>query len=252
MSDVNEIVELAENVKEFTVENLETIKEKLQSIVDNPTDLIRYATLAKPLKNFIKEKAPFLYPSWQFWDNVDKFFNSGILNDNDKKKLIDKLSSDKNKNKVGKKIIGIIEKVETDKKLVYIINATKSLVDDKIEFPIYFRICHTISQTLEEDLQFLNNHIDKKAISYSIEVNGLIASGLAYNRGIGENDAPSYAFNEFAKVVNEYALKGDGQKRIEEFNLNKPPQTTFLTTNDIANEEDVQKMFEEIFSDNSK
>ena len=249
--DVEKVVALATEVKEFTADNLPSVIEKLQSIYDDPTELVQYASLASPIKNFLKAKAPFLYPSWRFWNNVDAFFNSGVLDENDKKKLIDKLSNDKNKNDSGKEIINIINKINTDKKMAYILNATKVLLtNDSLDLPLYFRICRTIFNTLEEDLEFLSHNIEKNSIKYSIKVNGLMTTGLVYDKGLSEDNSPSYAFNEFAKVVYEYALKGNGEKKIEEFNLNRPPQTSFLTTADIATDEEMNKMLDEVFGNN--
>ena len=78
------------------------------------------------------------------------------MSDDDKRKLIGKMSSEKEKQKVGKKIINLIGKVDTDKKLAYIINATKAWIGDIIDRPQYFRICHIISASPDEDLQFLS------------------------------------------------------------------------------------------------
>lgn len=150
--------------------DLETIKTPVNFAYDF-LSIVGCASSAKQIKDFLREKAPLLYPEWKFWDNIDKFFNSGILSDDDKRKLIGKMSIEKEKQEVGRKIIDLIGKVDTDKKLVYIINATKAWVDDVIDRPQYFRICHVISASLDEDLQFLSEHIDDTGdIPYSIEI----------------------------------------------------------------------------------
>lgn len=243
--DFEEVVALVAEVKELTADNLQSVIEKLQNIYVDPTELIKYAGWASPIKNFLKAKIPFLYPSWRFWNNVDVFFNSGVLSDSDKKKLIDKLLSNENKNDSGKEIINIINKIDNDKKIAYVLNATKVLLkNDSIKLSLYFRICHTILNTLEEDLQFLHRKIDEPSIKYSIEVNGLIIAGLAYNQGGSKDDSQDYAFTEFAKVIDEYALKGNGEKKIEEFNINKSPQTNFLTENSIPTKDEVQQILD--------
>ncbi len=183
-----------------------------------------FASSAKQIKDILREKAPFLYREWKFWDNIDKFFNSGILSDDDKRKLIGKLSSEKEKQEVGRKIIDFIGKIDTDKKLVYIINATKAWVDDAIDRPQYFRICHIISASLDEDLQFLSEHIDDTGdIPYSIEVNGLQTTGLACHKAMDKEGNPLYVFTPLSRAVNEYAIKGAGANAIENFNINEPP-----------------------------
>ena len=135
--------------------DLETIK-SLAPLGQYTYDLLSIVgclSSAKHIKDLLRKKAPFLYHEWKFWDNIDKFFNSGILSDDDKRKLIGKMSSEKEKKEVGRKIIDLIGKVDTDKKLVYIINATKAWIDDAIDRSQYFRICHVISASLDEDLQ---------------------------------------------------------------------------------------------------
>lgn len=237
MEDLNEIKEIVVTVKDEIIEKMET----LRGFLENPVDFIKYASLAKEIKNLIKEKAPFLYPEWKFWDNIDKFFNNGILSDDDKRKLIGKMSNEKEKKEVGRKIIDLIGKVDTDKKLVYIINATKAWINDAIDRSQYFRICHVISASLDEDLQFLSEHIDDTGdIPYSIEINGLQTTGLACNNATDKEGYPLYIFTPLSRAVNEYAIKGAEANAIENFNINEPP------IKEIS-DEDFQKMINGIF-----
>ncbi|MBQ3726467.1 MAG: hypothetical protein II902_05350 [Selenomonadaceae bacterium] len=240
MEDLNEIKEIVVTVKDEIIDKMET----LRGFLENPVDFIKYASLAKEIKNLIKEKAPFLYPEWKFWDNIDKFFNSGILSDDDKRRLIGKLSNEKEKKEVGRKIIDLIGKIDTDKKLVYIINATKAWINDAIDRSQYFRICHVISASLDEDLQFLSEHIDDTGdIPYSIEINGLQTTGLACHTNMDKEGNPLYVFTPLSRAVNEYAIKGAEANAIENFNINEPP---FKGTSD----EEVQKMIDGIFGKN--
>ena len=232
--------------------SLEEIVKFFQVFIDNPfssfSNVLTIGQLIIGIKNYLKKNCPFLYSEWKFWDNMDKFFNSGILTEDDKRKLIDKLSNDKTSAETGKKIIALIGKTDTDQKLACILNATKALANNLIELNIYFRICNSVLNTLEEDLQFLKSHIEENTIDYSISVGGLITVGLACHRGIIEGNSKSYAFTELAKIVNEYALKGDGRKRIEEFKLNESPQNTFS----VATDEEVAEHLDEIFNQATK
>ena len=145
---------------------------------------------------------------------------------------------------LGKLIIDFIGKVDTDKKLVYIINATKAWIDDAIDLPQYFRICQIISTSLDEDLQFLSEHIDDSGyILYSIEINGLQTTRLACNNATDKEGYPLYIFTPLSCAVNEYAIKGAEANAIENFNINEPP------IKEIS-DEDFQKMIDEIFSKN--
>lgn len=222
--------EITDNISGTLIENLskdEALK-ILQIFIKAPfsslSNMLTVAQLAIYIKNHLKKKMPWLYSEWKFWDNIDKFFNSGILSDDDKRKLIGKLSNEKEKQEVGRKIIDLIGKVDTDKKLVYIINATKAWIDDVIDRPQYFRICHVISASLDEDLQFLSEHIDDSGdIPYSIEINGLQTTGLACHTNMDKEGNPLYVFTPLSRAVNEYAIKGAGANAIENFNINEPP-----------------------------
>lgn len=242
--------EITDNISGTLIENLskdEALK-ILQIFIEAPfsslSNMLTVAQLAIYIKNHLKKKMPWLYSEWKFWDNIDKFFNSGILSDDDKRKLIGKLSNEKEKKEVGRKIIDLIGKVDTDKKLVYIINATKAWINDAIDRSQYFRICHVISVSLDEDLQFLSEHIDDTGdIPYSIEINGLQTTGLACHTTTDKEGNPLYVFTPLSRAVNEYAIKGAEANAIENFNINEPP---FKGTRD----EDVQKMIDGIFGKN--
>ena len=100
-----------------------------------------------------------------------------------------------------------IEKAETNQKIDYIISATRNFIIGNIEKDIYFRICHAIMNTIDEDLKFLADNIDMEDIPESLYTRGLLSSGLLYQSiidGNGENNA--YSFTEIAYLVDEYAV----------------------------------------------
>lgn len=214
--------------------------------------LVGCASSAKQVKDFLRNKAPFLYSDWKFWDNVDKFFNSGVLSEEDKQKWIEKVSNTKNPVDTGNEIIGIIKKIETDKKLTYILRATKNLANDAISLPEYLRVCHVVMNTLEEDLQFLKDYINEEKIPYSLEVGGLIVLGLAYHTGVSEDNIPEYSFTALAKIVNGYAINGDALNKIETFNLNDPEKNVFFMTHAHITEEDIESIFDGTYEPSKK
>lgn len=246
MDNLEEFKELVCNGKELVVNNIQSLKEICQSILDDPIDIIRYASVLTSIKNFIKEKAPFLYPDWKFWDNVDKFFNGGMLSDKDKQKFIEKLADAGKANDNGKRLIDIISKIDTDKKLAYILNATKALLNEKVTLSRYFRICHIVINTLEEDLQFLKAHIHEENLLYSVEISGLAVSGLAYVSGFREKEVLNYSFTPLAKAVNECALIGEVHL-VSSFNLDESPKTKFFST-----DEEFSEMLDDVFGKNVK
>lgn len=246
MDNLEEFKELICNGKELVVNNIQSLKEICQSILDDPINIIRYAPVLTQIKDCIKAQAPFLYPTWKFWNNVDKFFNGGMLSNEDKQKLIKKLSSDKNKNETVEKIITIIKNIDANRKMAYILNSTKALANDRITLTEYFRICHVIMNTLDEDLQFLKAHIHEEDLLYSVEISGLVVSGLAYVSGFREKEVLNYSFTPIAKAVNECALIGE-VNLISSFNLDESPQTKFFAT-----DEEFSAMLDDVFGKNVK
>ena len=249
MDNLEEFKELICNGKELVVNNIQSLKEICQSILDDPINIIRYAPVLTQIKDCIKAQAPFLYPTWKFWNNVDKFFNGGMLSNEDKQKLIKKLSSDKNKNETVEKIITIIKNIDANRKMAYILNSTKALANDRITLTEYFRICHVIMNTLEEDLQFLKTHVKDDVVEYYVEVGGLMTSGLAYHTSVGDDNKPRYKFTDLAKLVNSCAINGDALNRIEDFNLNDPAKNVSFEINEKITVEEIQNIFDGTYSD---
>lgn len=250
LNAIDTVKQILGDNKEVLASGDEIIKSILGLTLNTPIDfinLVSYTFLAKQVTEELRKKAPFLHPTWMFWNNIDKFFQGGVLNDKDKQKLIDKLSSSKKPNDTGNELIGIISKIETDSKMTYILNTTKALANAHITLNEYFRICHVVMNTLEEDLQFLKAHIDEKKVKYSIEVGGLMTAGIVYDSGLSESSGVRYSFNELAEMINAYALMGNGENAIREFDIDKPPQTIFLTRDNVATNEEISKMLDNVF-----
>lgn len=226
------------------LETINTMTNTGQQYLQDGLSLIGWASSAKQINDFLRQKAPFLYSDCKFWGNMDKFFNGGILSYDDKQKLIEKLSDIKNNYENEKRFLDLISKVDTDKKLVYILNATNALLNDKITLSIYFRICHVVINTLEEDLQFLKAHVNDEKIPYSVEVGGLITAGLAYHTGVDDDNIPRYSFTELAKLIHNCTITNEISNRIEDFNLNEPSQNVFFTTHSPITKEDIQSIFD--------
>lgn len=63
MENLEELKELVCNGKELAVNNIQSLKEICQSILDDPINIIRYAPVLTQIKDCIKAKVPFLYPA---------------------------------------------------------------------------------------------------------------------------------------------------------------------------------------------
>ena len=99
--------------------------------------------------------------------------------------------------------MNFIDRAETQQKIRYIINATRCLLTDFIDLPTFFRICHAITHTLDEDLVFLRNHIKETDLPYSQFTQGLLTSGLMYQSVIDGNGEQKYSFTPIAQIVDQ-------------------------------------------------
>lgn len=160
-------------------------------------------------------KSPFLFREKMFYSKLEKFINGVYLDEKDKDKLRKKLAENENDTENVMRLISCIDKIDTEQKINYLINATRCLINDYIDRNVFFRICHIIMNTVEEDLLFLQTHIvdDNESYDYSINVQGLLTSGLVYTSVMDVNGHSQYAFLELAKILDQYSLSSDDVNR---------------------------------------
>lgn len=158
-------------------------------------------------------KAPFFIREQIFWTKMEAFLNGVFLNESDSLELGEKLAEDGEKHEVALRLLDIIDKAETLKKIQFIINATHCLRSGLINRTEYFRICHLIVTTLEEDLTFLSIHMHEENLHYSDSVQGLLTSGLMYQSIFDGNGEQKYSFSVVAKLVDQYAVSFENSER---------------------------------------
>ena len=78
---------------------------------------------------------------------------------------------------------------------------------------MYFRICHTITHTLDEDLSFLSERINESDLPYSSYVQGLLTAGLMYQSVIDANGEQKYSFTPLAEHIDRYAVSYNNIER---------------------------------------
>ena len=197
-------------------------------------------------------KTPFLFRERIFWSKMEQFLKGVYQSADDiellKKKLDDMATNDP------LRLIESIDRAETDRKIQYLINSTRCLMKDLISLPMYFRICYAIRQVVDEDLQFLGQCNDNVAIPYSIEVQGLLSSGLLYQSVINggtanesEDDGENYSLTPLGRAVKEYALSYD-EAHTQPLPLNEGEQITLKTKvlgfeSEALTEDDINEIF---------
>ena len=197
-------------------------------------------------------KLPFFIREQIFWTKMEAFLNGVFLNESDRLKLGEKLAKGGDKHEAALRLLDIIDKAETLKKIHFIINAARCLLGGLISRTEFFRICHLIVTTLEEDLTFLSMHIHEENLLYSDSVQGLLTSGLMYQSIFDGNGEQKYSFSAVAKLVDQYAVSFENSERYPIHNVyshdGASPQMEIenvLTWNNVSDvsEEEIDDMF---------
>lgn len=115
-------------------------------------------------------KAPFFIREQIFWRKFSLFLDGVYLSEEERRDLRVKITENGTKEENPFRLIEYIDRAETQKKMQYLVNATRCLLADFIDIATYFRICHAVTYTLDEDLQFLKTHIEKSNLFYDAYV----------------------------------------------------------------------------------
>lgn len=158
-------------------------------------------------------QSPFFLREQLFWTKLEAFLNGIYLSPEDCAKLSAMLTEDGESTENALRLVECIDRVETQQKIRYLINATRCLLTRFIDRPTYFRICHAITHTLEEDLTFLKEHIFETDLQYSNYTQGLLTSALMFQSVIDANGDQKYSFTPLAKIVDQYATSYDNVER---------------------------------------
>ncbi|MFR5815019.1 hypothetical protein [Hominisplanchenecus sp.] len=181
------------------------LEDILNALLGNPI------SLGKVL--FTVSKSPFFIREQIFWTKFETFLDGVYLDENNRDKLRTKLVENGNEKDNAFRLLDSIDRAETKQKINYLINATRCLLVNFIDRSKYFRICHAITHTLDEDLVFLGEHIAEKDIPYSPYTQGLLTAGLMYQSVIDANGEQKYSFTPLAKIVDQYAISYDNIER---------------------------------------
>ena len=120
------------------------------------------------------------------------------------------------------RLLTIINKIDDNKKIEYIVNLFKALVNEKIDFSLFFRLCNCIEISLSEDLLYIKEEIDNKEIFENLQLqflekNNLVkkltstpmVSKIELSQG---NIFFKYNFTDFARLLDKYALSYEDDK----------------------------------------
>ena len=193
--------------------------------------------------------SPFFIRDQLFWTKIEAFLDGVYLEEDDCATLRAKLTENGEKQENALRLVECIDRVETRKKIGYLINATRCLMVNFIDHPTYFRICHAVTHTLQEDLEYLGEHIFEEELPYSVNVQGLLTSGLMYQSVIDGNADQKYSFTPLANTVDQYAVSYENVERYPNplsyaANFTAPrPKLPGIPEWSLASDEDIDNMF---------
>lgn len=189
-------------------------------------------------------QVPFFYNEQRFWDNMSCFLDGVFSDEDDRAKLCAKLTEDGESGENPHRLVECINRAETKQKIRYLISATRCLLSDFIERSDFFRICHVITQAIDEDLLFLRDHISEENLSYSASVQGLLNVGIMYQSTYDAEGGQEYSFTPFAEVVDRFAISYDNVERYPNPTSFSPqqvaPRVTLLPL--TISDEDIQEI----------
>lgn len=164
-----------------------------------------------------------------FWKKFEVFLNGADMTEDELATFCKILSEDGTKPENITRVIDTIEKIDTNSKAKYLANASRCLSAGMITRNVFFRICHFLKTSLQEDLLFLQKEIlENRDYEYDDTVQGLWSSGLMYQCFLNPDGNERYAFTPFAKMLDKYALSYDNLERypmiLEGMELTQPQQ----------------------------
>lgn len=242
---MNYIEEIRERISTGEIQEASTdlLEDALDAVLGNPISVGKIIITLTKSAFFIRERL--------FWSKMEKFLNGVCLSKDDCDKLQVKLAEDGKKKENAFRLVSIIDRVETQQKISYLINATRCLLENLIDRATYFRICHTITNTLEEDLAFLGEHIFEADLPYDISIQGLLTSGLMYQSVIDANGDQKYSFTPLAQIVDQYAISSNNIERYPELgqltnSFSAPqPKLSGILEGETASDKDIIDLFKE-------
>ena len=202
------------------------IKDNCTEIIDNAIGTLMLDPIA--IKKLIGQiaKMPTLIKEAIYWKKFYMFV-MGVEQIEDELGQSVKLSSKlfnnpKNKKENGMRLLGYVDKADSEKKVNYYINVTRSLLMGNIDNTNYFRIIKAMSETLNEDLEYLAKiAISTDVIKGNTQLLALERSGLVLQAGIDANESiesQNYAVSTLGEMVDKYAISLDDDERQKFYN----------------------------------
>lgn len=189
-------------------------------------------------------QAPLFFRERLFWSKMEQYLDGVYVEEEDRAKLRARLTENGSADENAKRLIECIDRAETSRKIRYLINATRCLLTDFIDLETYFRICRAVTGTLDEDLQYLRDHLEEEDLPYNNNIQGLYSAGLMYSSVIGEDTR--YSFTSLAFTVDRRAVSYDNDGRYPNPQAEASQKVPSIGIPTVTDEE-VEKMLDDEF-----
>lgn len=241
-----EMKELKGVIDEMDIENYST------DIIDNAIGTLMLDPIAMKNLTLQLRKIPTMIRDAIYWNKFYMFVTGVKQIENElgeSIKLSSKLFDDpKTKRQNGMRLLGYVDKADSEEKVKYYINATRSLLVGCISNTDYFRIMKAVSETLNEDLEYLSEiAININTIRGNIQLLALERSGLVLQAGIDVNEdieSQDYAVSKLGRMVDNYAISLENEERQKFYKNDIKMQKLDVDLPTISHEE-ISKLFEQ-------
>lgn len=227
------------------------IKDNFTELIDNAIGMLTLDPIA--IKNLTTQmvKMPIIIRDAIYWSKFYMFI-LGINKIQEDLGGSIKLSNilfdnSKNREQNGMRLLGYIDKADSKQKVNYYINSTKSLLMGNISNTDYFRIMKAVSETLNEDLEYLAEIVENKnVIKGNIQLLALERSGLVIQARIDTNEnieTQYYAVSNLGRMVDNYAISLDNDDR-QNYYKNEAEQYKLEVWFPTMSKEEIYKLLE--------
>lgn len=145
--------------------------------------------------------SPYFIRERIFWQNFMDYLDNACESKADLMKLSEKLAEDGNSVENAKRIIKIIDDAGTRKKAIYVSNLTRAYCMENITTNQFYKLAQCIVRLTDEDLEFLNEHINGKIIDTDEEYIDDFR-----NCGLLKEVAGGFAYTKRAFELKRYSL----------------------------------------------
>lgn len=172
-------------------------------------------------------KSPYFIREQIFWQNFIEYLDNACADEEQLRKLSEKLAEDGDSFENAKRIIKIIDDAGTRKKSLYISNLTRACCMELISLSKFFKLSQCINRLTDEDLDFLSNNISRKRIDTDEEYIDDFR-----NCGLLKEVAGGFVYTKRAYELKKYSLRYDQDVKIPE--IPERQMQSDLTLEDVA------------------